>query len=384
MKHCQHSTRRVHRSLSAYFRRAGLDTQIGRCVRLLSVARKHESLSNAYCTRDFTDRSTPVLEGRLLTRKIPKSINEEDSILRFADEFFVTSQKRTCFPNAAFTAAQALPSSAIVVEIGIAHRPANRGYAQVSLGQGLSLPARRYRTGSLLWAATGRLPKLVAAFRPVVICRWPIHVFALDPVVDEQEHRRPVQPPPRVAGEAPWRFAYLKAIIHPDCAMQFMAHVELDLETIALNRTIVGFSHGDDTFGWPFYPRLQSPPIPGNGRAFIQTITGPSVRTRTFDNRQLEPGIRECEAIVIMPSIPFPTSLSIPEPNSFCLAHPQQLELTMHDTMKLSRMYQAVHRELPCVRDSHNYRSGGIARMTRSSINSTGSCLYKPDGPSSL
>ena len=30
-------------------------------------------------------------------------------------------------------------------------------------------------------------------------------------------------------------------------------------DTIALNRTQVGFSHGENTFGWQLYPRFQTP-----------------------------------------------------------------------------------------------------------------------------
>ena len=41
---------------------------------------------------------------------------------------------------------------------------------------------------------------------------------------------------------------------------QFQRRIEIDAETIALNRTVTSFAHGNDTFGFRFTPRYQNPP----------------------------------------------------------------------------------------------------------------------------
>ena len=91
--------------------------------------------------------------------------------------------------------------------------------------------------------------------------------------------------------------------------MSYARRIEYDFATIDLNGTAVGFSHGDDTFGWRFYPRFQTPDIESNATVFIRDllIGGPS-RNDLLRQRRLEPGMRECVAIVIMPSfVPYAT-----------------------------------------------------------------------------
>ena len=43
-------------------------------------------------------------------------------------------------------------------------------------------------------------------------------------------------------------------------------------DTIDLNGTAVGFSHGDDTFGWRFYPRFQTPDVESNATVFFRDL----------------------------------------------------------------------------------------------------------------
>jgi hypothetical protein len=50
--------------------------------------------------------------------------------------------------------------------------------------------------------------------------------------------------------------------------------LEWDMATIARNRTVVGFSHGNDAFEWRFYPQSQTPPIEGNLAALGQSLFG--------------------------------------------------------------------------------------------------------------
>ena len=70
-----------------------------------------------------------------------------------------------------------------------------------------------------------------------------------------------------------------------------------------MNRTAVGFGAGDATFGWQFYPRIQTPPLQSNPRriAGILINNGPGPDYE-LDNRKIEPGLRECYALVVMPN----------------------------------------------------------------------------------
>ncbi len=205
-------------------------------------------------------------------------------------------------------------------------------------------------------------PEARASFNDYVSCRWPIIVFALDPVTDDQNiadvfsRRREMQLALSVG--------VAQGTVRGNAAMQFMRRLETDIETIALNRTAVGFSHGSDTFGWRFYPRIQTPDTSGTIRAVWETISGGPTRDQDIRQRQLEPAIRECDAVVIMPSfVPYVTFDS--RANWFSLTHPRKLEMTLHETMKLSRTYQGVHNGLACVCDSHAYRPGDVARLAR-------------------
>jgi hypothetical protein len=78
----------------------------------------------------------------------------------------------------------------------------------------------------------------------------------------------------------------------------------MDMLTVGLNRTAVAFAHDNDTFGWYFYPRLQSPPTESSNIAALARLIWSTGPTRRYDlcNRQLEPGMRECEAVIVMPA----------------------------------------------------------------------------------
>ncbi|HEY1602262.1 MAG TPA: hypothetical protein VGG64_21850, partial [Pirellulales bacterium] len=143
-------------------------------------------------------------------------------------------------------------------------------------------------------------PEAHEYFKQYVLCRWPIITFSLDPVNEEQNvadvfsRRRDLQLAVAVA--------VASGNVSPSCAGAFTRRMELDMETIALNRTQVAFSYANDTFGWRFYPRVQSPDTPGTLGAIAQTLFGTANRDSDLKARQLEPGIRDCTAVVIMPS----------------------------------------------------------------------------------
>jgi uncharacterized membrane protein YgcG len=131
---------------------------------------------------------------------------------------------------------------------------------------------------------------------------FPVHLFTLDPIVEQQNYydafsrRRELQ--------LSMAMAVAKGEMRARQAVRFTRQLSLDMLTIGLNRTAVAYAADNDTFGWYFYPRLQSPPEESsNIVAFARLLwsTGP---TRRYDlrHRQLEPGIRECEAVIVMPA----------------------------------------------------------------------------------
>lgn len=144
-------------------------------------------------------------------------------------------------------------------------------------------------------------PMACEAFRQYVQCRWPVKVFALDPVTDDQNvadefsQRREMQLALAVAAS--------RSLIGASNLTQYARRLEYDLSTIEIHRTAVGFNMGRDSFGWRFYPRVQTPPVPGN----LSTVTrdlliGQRSKDSDLIKRRLEPGIRECVALVVMPS----------------------------------------------------------------------------------
>lgn len=199
------------------------------------------------------------------------------------------------------------------------------------------------------------------AFNDYVRCRWPIHVFALDPVNQEQNiadsfsRRREMQ--------LALSLAFVSGQINANTMTRFARRLEADFQTIDLNRTQVGFSHGNDTFGWRFYPRFQTPPTPGNATVFFRDllIGGPS-READLAARKLEPGMRECVAVVIMPSfVPYAT-LDV-STKWFKLNNPKAKEPDLTDAMKLSKSSHSIQVCSQGVCDADCYRPGDVERL---------------------
>jgi hypothetical protein len=199
--------------------------------------------------------------------------------------------------------------------------------------------------GGLLAAEAGPFygpfpsPMARTAFNRYVQARWPMHVFALDPVVQEQNiedsyaRRREVQ--------IAMAMAFASGRMSAAALNRYTRRMETDMATLALNRTTVGFSHGSDTFGWRFYPRVQSPPTRGGLAAFTETLCGPSADA-DLASRQLEPGIRECTAILVMPSFVPAVTFDV-RTNWFKLAHPRCTEPSLEDAVSCSQMIASLH-----------------------------------------
>lgn len=214
--------------------------------------------------------------------------------------------------------------------------------------------------GSVFW---GPDPSVQAreAFQEYVQCRWPIQVFALDPTIQEQNFadsfssRRELQ----LAAAISVANGHTSA----SAAGQFVRSLTTDLNALGINRTQLGFSHGENSFGWRFYPRIQSPSTPNTFGALYQTMMGTPGRDGLVRDRQMEPGIRQCTAVVVMPSfIPYVTLSS--RTNWFSLTNPADKELTMNDTMKLSAAHQSIRRFASCASDCGRYRPGDVAQLS--------------------
>jgi hypothetical protein len=199
------------------------------------------------------------------------------------------------------------------------------------------------------------------AFQEYVMCRWPIHVFALDPVNQEQNvadsyfMKRELQ--------LALSLSFASGKINAQSMTQYARKIEMSMDTVALNRTVVGFSHGDDTFGWRFFPRVQTPDIESNATVCFRDmlIGGPSKDALKKDY-ELEQGMRECTAIVIMPSfVPYVTIDT--RSNWFSMVHPKQSAMSMEQTMELSRAIRAMHQTSTQVARSDLYRDGELPRL---------------------
>lgn len=200
-----------------------------------------------------------------------------------------------------------------------------------------------------------------AAFNRYVECRWPIIVFALDPVNEQQNiadsysQRREMQ--------LALSMAFVSGKISARTMTRYARRLEMEMETVALNNTVTGFSHGNETFGWRFYPRFQTPDIESNFTVLFRDmlIGGPN-RNALLRQRKLEPGQRECTAVVIMPSfVPYATLETAS--TWFKLTHPKCKDMTAVDAVKLSARVKAIDNCAYNVVDSHCYRDGELERL---------------------
>jgi hypothetical protein len=176
-------------------------------------------------------------------------------------------------------------------------------------------------------------PEARAAFASYVRTRWPLRVFALDPVSEEQNvddsyaRRRELQIAMAMASAG--------GPLNAQAMQRFTRRLEMEMATVQLNKTAVGFSHGADTFGWRFYPRVQTPPTRGGLAALGETVCGPS-SDADLAQRQLEPGQRECVAIIVMPAFVPWITLDV-RTNWFSLTHPKATDPGMTQAIRLSQ-----------------------------------------------
>ena len=156
---------------------------------------------------------------------------------------------------------------------------------------------------SLLFYLSEPQPEAREVFQSYVNARWPIICFALDPVTDQQNIADAVSI--RRDLQIAMSFAFATGKINFNQFNRFRRRIELDAETIALNRTVTTFAHGNESFGWRFYPRFQNPPQEATNFNVIgnQLLRGGPGRDYQVKNSKLEAGQRELTAVIILPSI---------------------------------------------------------------------------------
>ncbi len=139
------------------------------------------------------------------------------------------------------------------------------------------------------------------AFEKYVNTKWPLRVYAIEPVIAQQNVADAFGRNKRSAFDllgagpmGPWKA--LAGIAADRRAAD-------DETAIRLNPTMVGFGAGQSTFGWVFYPRLQT--SGGSGDRLLTDIAlllKGRVVDPTGNDQSIEPGQRECTALVEMPN----------------------------------------------------------------------------------
>jgi hypothetical protein len=203
-----------------------------------------------------------------------------------------------------------------------------------------------------------------AAFSAYVACKWPIHVFALDPAVAEQNQLDLFSL--RSELQLALAVAVSTGSVNFNNATTYARRLETDLATVALNRTAVGFGAGERTFGWRFYPRVQTPPTQSNPARFLGLLLfngpGPYYDLR---HRQIEPGPRECVAMVVTPNF-VPQIRLTSVSNWFDLAghccSEQTIETT--DMVRMAHRLQKARAALHKLCDTHDYPPNQIALLS--------------------
>ena len=145
-----------------------------------------------------------------------------------------------------------------------------------------------------------------AAFREYVRLRWPIITFAIEPMSDQQNIadsfnlKRDLQ--------LALSFAFATGQISFSQLDTFRRQIEQSSDTIALNRTITGFTQSNDMFSFRFTPRFQNPPNQRTNLGVIasQLISGGPGPEYQVKKSKLEAGNREL-TVVLAPSSHFLT-----------------------------------------------------------------------------
>jgi hypothetical protein len=198
-----------------------------------------------------------------------------------------------------------------------------------------------------------------AMFNDFVKYRWPVITFSLDPVTDQQNVadsfnlKRDLQ--------LALSYAFATGQINFSQLNTFRRQIEQSSDTIALNRTVTGFAHGNDTFGFRFTPRFQNPPNQRTNLGVIasQLISGgpgPDYQTK---KSKLEPGLREITAVVLLPTF-LPTIRMQTSTNWFKLTDPEHLKFHTKRMLEQGRKVQELRQAVLHTCSTQQYREADL------------------------
>jgi hypothetical protein len=199
-------------------------------------------------------------------------------------------------------------------------------------------------------------------FHEYVRQKWPILTFALDPFVDQQNLadssnlKRDLQ--------LAVAFAFSTGQINFNQANSFRRQIEQQSDTIALNRTIVAYAHGDNMFGFRFSPRFQNPPMERTNFGVIahQLISGGPGPDYGTKKSKLEPGIRELTAVLLVPEFLQNVRMETAG-NWFKLTDPEHLVIPTPRMLEQSRKVQELKQAVGQACNAQNYRPGDLRNL---------------------
>jgi hypothetical protein len=143
--------------------------------------------------------------------------------------------------------------------------------------------------------------RAIRAFEHYVDAKWPLRVYAIEPVIAQQNvadvFGRRTQSALDLIGAG---------LVGPAKAVAGLAsdrRTAEDETAIRLNPTMVGFGAGQSTFGWIFYPRIQTS-FGRNGRLMtdLALLLNGHVPDAFGSDQSIEPGQRECTVLIEMPN----------------------------------------------------------------------------------
>ena len=196
--------------------------------------------------------------------------------------------------------------------------------------------------------------------------RWPIITFSLDPVVDQQNIadsfnlKRDLQ--------LAISFAFATGQIGFNQLNTFRRQIEQSSDTIALNRTVTGFAHSNDNFGFRFTPRFQNPPNQRTNIGVIasQLIGGGPGPDYQIKKSKLEPGMRELTAVLLIPTF-LPVMRMNVASNWFKLNDPEHLVFHTSRLMEEGRKVQEIRQAVIDICSASAYR-GADLRVLQSKL----------------
>src|SRR5262249_4101580 len=143
--------------------------------------------------------------------------------------------------------------------------------------------------------------KAFRAFEQYVSAKWPLRVYAIEPVIAQQNvadtFGRRSQSALDLLGAGLVGPAKAVAGVSTD------RRASDDETAIRLNPTMVGFGAGQSTFGWIFYPRIQTSGG-RNGRLMtdLALLLNGRLPEPAGSDQSIEPGQRECTVLIEMPN----------------------------------------------------------------------------------